>query len=222
MYKIALPKMIIMKRMFFALCACMWMLTGRLSAQTNGSDLVFPTKSPRFAVLAEGSFNAGDYPGRYGVGAAAKLMLRAQQNKDAFNEYVITLRASHSAPTNGGFFKGFDGGNYDNISSLILTGGYRFNFGVPRYMINGFTDEVGGWFIEVNAGAAYTHFDRTFAPAIAPAIGYAVARRIDIVGTFIGQWATSKSPSKEAGQSTPVFKRDTDLFISSIGLQYNF
>ncbi len=211
-----------MKRMFLALCALMFLLAENLSAQTN-SNLVFPLKSPRFAVLAEGSFNAGDYPGRYGVGAAAKLMLRAQKNKEVFNEYVITFRASHSAPTDGGFFKGFDGGNYDNISSLILTGGYRFNFGVPRYMINGFTDEVGGWFIEINAGAAYTHYDRTFAPAIAPAIGYAVAKKIDIVGSFIGQWAISKSSStKEGLQNAPVFKRDTDLFITSIGLQYNF
>lgn len=217
------PKRIIMKRMFLAFFALMYLLTENLSAQTNSSNLMFPAKSPRFAVLAEGSFNAGDYPGRYGVGAAAKLMLKAQQNKDVFNEYIITLRASHCAPTNGGFFKGFDGGNYDNISSLILTGGYRFNFGVPRYMINGFTDEVGGWFIEVNAGAAYTHFDRTFAPAIAPAIGYAVARKIDVVGSFIGQWASFKSSSSKEGlQNTPVFKRDTDLFITSIGLQYNF
>ena len=74
-----------MKRMIVSLCALMFLMSENLSAQTNNSTLSFPAKSPRFAVLAEGSFNAGDYPGRYGVGAAAKLMLRAQQNKDVYN-----------------------------------------------------------------------------------------------------------------------------------------
>lgn len=210
-----------MKRMFLALSGCFWLLTGNLSAQTNAENLSFPLKSPRLSLLAEGNFNATDYPGRYGVGAAAKLMFTAHRNKDVFNEYVITLRATHSAPTNGDFFKGFDGGNYDNISALLLTGGYRFNFGVPRYMIHGFSDDVGGWFIEVNVGAAYINKDRTLGPAIAPAVGYAIAPKLDLVGSFIGEWALRSSSDKEAYQA-PTFTRNTNLLISSIGLQYNF
>lgn len=217
-----------MKRMFLTLGSCLCMLAGTVSAQTSAQakstkaeSLNFPLKSPRLSLLAEGHFNATDYPGRYGVGGAAKLMFTAQRNKDVFNEYVITFRATHSAPTNGGFFKGFDGGNYDNISALVLTGGYRFNFGVPRYMIHGFSDDVGGWFIEVNVGAAYIHKDRTLGPAIAPAVGYAIARKLDLVGTFIGEWALKHSSNKEA-YPAPKFTRNTNLLISSIGLQYNF
>lgn len=178
------------------------------SAQIN-QTLTFPQKSIRFALMAEGNFNAAEYPGRYGVSGAAKMMIGAQQNQDAFNEYVLTLKATHSPASDGGFFKGFDGGNYNNISAIMAMVGYRFNFGVPRYMIPHFTDEVGGWFIEANAGASYIHYSRTWSPVFSPVVGYAVARRLDLVGSFTAAWADTK-------------KFKNSLFITGLGLQYTF
>jgi len=164
----------------------------------------------------EGTFNSGDYPGRYGVSGAAKMMLKAHQNKDVYNEYVVTFKASHSAATNGGFFKGFDGGNYNNISALLLMGGYRFNFGVPRYMVHHFNDDVGGWFIEVNAGVSYIHYSRTWAPVVSPVIGYAIAPKVDLVTSFVGSWALKKESAEG------LFSKNTSIFVNGIGIQYSF
>lgn len=196
-------------------------LTAQDSVRSKPKEVIlFPAKALRFAVVVEGTFNSADYPGRYGLAAAGKLMLRANKNKDVYNEYVITLRASHSPATDGPFFKGFDGGKYNNISALILTGGYRFNFGIPRPLIHHFTDEPGGWFIEVNAGVSYVHFDRTISPAICPVIGYAITPRLDITSSFVASWALNKS-SKPEGRSNP-FPHKTSIFINGFGLQYNF
>ncbi|MFT3703246.1 MAG: hypothetical protein QM802_12790 [Agriterribacter sp.] len=195
-------------------------LTAQDSVKTKQKEVIlFPAKSLRFAVAVEGTFNSGDYPGRYGGAAIGKLMLRANKNKDVYNEFVITLRASHSPATTGGFFKGFDGGKYDNISAVILTGGYRFNFGVPRPLIHHFTDEPGGWFIEVNAGVSYIHRDRTIAPAICPVIGYAVTPRLDLITSFVGAWALRKTSASEGPFS---FSRNTSIFVNGFGMQYNF
>lgn len=187
---------------------CLFLGINLASAQIN-QTVTYPTKPLRFALMAEGNFNAAEYPGRYGVSGAAKMMIKAQKNHDTFHEYVITFKALHSPATDGDFFKGFDGGHYNNISTLLLTGGYRFNFGVPRYMIDHFTDEVGGWFIEANAGASYIHYSRTWAPAIAPSIGYAVARHLDLIGSFTASWADTK-------------KLKNNLFITGLGFQYHF
>lgn len=178
------------------------------SAQIN-QIITYPNKSLRFAVMGEGNFNSAEYPGRYGLSGSAKMMVKAQQNHDAFNEYVLTLKATHSPASDGGFFKGFDGGNYNNISAIMALVGYRFNFGVPRYMIPYFTDEVGGWFIEANAGASYIHYSRTWSPVFSPVIGYAVARNLDLVGTFTAAWADTK-------------KLKNSLFIGGLGFQYTF
>ncbi len=177
-------------------------------AQIN-QMVTYPNKSVRFAVMGEGNFNAAEYPGRYGLSGSAKMMVSAQQNRDTHNEYVLTLKATHSPAADGGFFKGFDGGNYNNISSVMALAGYRFNFGVPRYLIPYFTDEVGGWFIEANAGVSYIHFSRTWAPAFSPVIGYAIARNLDVVGTFTASWADTKNLKNS-------------LFIGGVGLQYTF
>jgi hypothetical protein len=195
------------KNVFFAVL-CLFFGINIASAQIN-QTVTYPQKSMRFALVAEGNFNAAEYPGRYGVSGAAKMMIKAQQNHDAFHEYVITFKALHSPASDGGFFKGFDRGSYNNISTLLLTGGYRFNFGVPRYMIHHFTDEVGGWFIEANVGLSYIHYSRTWAPAIAPSIGYAVAPHLDVTASFTGSWAN-------------INKGKNSLFITGLGLQYHF
>lgn len=197
-----------MKKSIFFSGLCFFFGINIAFAQIN-QTITYPNKSLRFAVVGEGNFNAAEYPGRYGVSGSAKMMIKAQQNRDAFNEYVLTLKATHSPATDGGFFKGFDGGHYNNISSVMALVGYRFNFGVPRYMIPHFTDEVGGWFIEANAGASYIHYSRTWAPAFSPALGYAVARNLDLVGSFTAAWADTKNLKNS-------------LFIGGIGFQYTF
>ncbi|MFT3748516.1 MAG: hypothetical protein QM768_09380 [Agriterribacter sp.] len=197
-----------MKKRFLFGGVCFLLATNLATAQIN-QTVTYPTKPLRFALTAEGNFNAAEYPGRYGVSGAAKVLIKAQQNHDTFHEYVITFKALHSPATDGSFFKGFDKNRYNNISTILLTGGYRFNFGVPRYMIEGFTDEVGGWFIEANAGISYIHYSRTWAPAIAPSIGYAVLPHLDVIGSFTGSWADTK-------------KQKNSLFITGLGLQYHF
>jgi len=46
---------------------------------------------------------------------------------------VLTAKATHTPPSEGGFFKVFDGGKYDNITTGHLLIGYRFDFpyGLP-------------------------------------------------------------------------------------------
>jgi hypothetical protein len=214
-----------MKKLIWFLGVSQFFFIASLTAQDTVKKkhqevILFPAKSLRFAVAAEGNFNSADYPGRYGVAAAGKLMLRANKNRDVYNEYVITFRASHSPATDGSFFKGFDGGLYNNVSAVMLMGGYRFNFGVPRPLIHHFTDEPGGWFIEVNAGVSYIHFDRTVAPVLCPVIGYAVTPRFDLVTSFVASWALNK----QAGPEHPnnPFPKKTSLFINGFGVQYNF
>lgn len=197
-----------MKKSILFAGLCFFMGINLASAQIS-QVITYPTKSIRFGVMGEGNFNSAEYPGRYGVSGSAKMMVSAQRYNDAFNEYVLTLKATHSPATNGSFFRGFDKGSYNNISSIMALVGYRFNFGVPRYMIPYFTDEVGGWFIEANAGASYIHYSRTWAPAISPVVGYAVARHFDIVGSFTASWANTE-------------KHKNSLFIGGLGFQYTF
>lgn len=197
-----------MKKIILSAALFLCIGISQASAQIN-QVITYPLKPLRFAVMGEGNFNSAEYPGRYGISGSAKMMISAQQNFDTHNEYVLTLKATHSPATNGNFFKGFDGGNYNNISAIMALVGYRFNFGVPRYMIPYFTDEVGGWFIEANAGASYIHFSRTWAPAFSPVVGYAVARNLDLVGTFTASWADTK-------------KLKNSLFIGGLGVQYTF
>ncbi|MCC6288039.1 MAG: hypothetical protein IT249_09145 [Chitinophagaceae bacterium] len=197
-----------MKKSVFFAGLCLFLSINLASAQIN-QKITYPLKSIRYGLTAEGNFNAAEYPARYGVSGAAKIMIKAQKNHDTFNEYVIAFKALHSPATDGGFFRGFDKNHYNNISTILLTGGYRFNFGVPRYMIHHFTDEVGGWFIEANAGVSYIHYSRTWAPAIAPSIGYAIAPHLDLISSFTASWADTK-------------KFKNSLFITGLGLQFHF
>ncbi|MBX2921979.1 MAG: hypothetical protein KF746_07295 [Chitinophagaceae bacterium] len=200
-----------------------------MPAMTQNNPAVqaeFPGKSPRLAAAIQGYFT---YPGRFGVSVDGKLMFRANANKEVYNEFVITGKATHTPSINGGnFFSAFDGKKYNNISSLTALAGYRINFGLPRHLSTNI-DAIGGGFIELNAGASYTHHiddyyyetsvnnetpvayktKRTWAPSFSGVAGYSVSKHLDIIVSYTGAW-----PAHSKGKVL--------LSLAGAGIQYNF
>ena len=164
-------------------------------AQVIKKTVPYPTKSPQIAINVQGSYNGFSYPATIGVALDAKLMFNAQQNADAYNQYVITVKGTHTMPTDGPLWGSFDDGKFNNVSAIILMAGYRFNFGAPRYIHQDFKRETGGWFIELNGGGAHYRYSKTkLRPVISSTIGCAVAPHIDIIGsyTYSGSWLTKE------------------------------
>lgn len=165
------------------------------NGQVIEKQVPFPTKSPQIAINVQGTYNGFSYPATLGVGMDIKLMLNAQQNADAYNQYVITLKGTHTMPTDGPVWGAFDDGKFNNMSAIILMAGYRFNFGAPRYLHKDYKRETGGWFIELDGGGAYYRYSRThLRPVVSTTIGCAVAPHLDLIGsyTYSGSWLTSE------------------------------
>lgn len=164
-------------------------------AQVIEKSVPFPTKSPQVAINVQGAYNGFSYPATLGIEMDAKLMFSAQQNADAYNQYVLTVKGTHTMPTDGPLWGSFDDGKYNNMSAIILMAGYRFNFGAPRYLHQDFTRETGGWFIELDGGGAHYRYSRTkLRPVVSTTIGCAVSPHLDIIGsyTYSGSWLTSE------------------------------
>lgn len=206
-------------------CIIFFLAAFSLPALAQDNAGMYP-KNIRFAVAGQG-FVA--YPNRLGASLDAKLMLRGNAHKDVYNEFVITGKAAHAIANNGGsIFSAFDGGQYDNISSLFLMAGYRMNFGLPVPYSKDI-DAIGGAFIELNAGLSYVHHIRnyyvekllqqeepinfrklrTWAPAISGVFGYTVSKRLDVILSYTGAW-----PVHSAGKVKQSF--------IGAGIQYNF
>lgn len=187
---------------------CFFHLTASY-AQVIIKPVAFPTKSPQLAINVQGSYNGFSYPATIGVGLDLKLMFNAQQNADAYNQYVVTLKGTHTIPIDGPLWGSFDDGKFNNVSAIILMAGYRFNFGAPRYIHKDFKRETGGWFIELNGGGAHYRYSKTkLRPVISPSLGCAVAPHLDIIGsyTYSGSWLTKE--------------RKFPLAVFGIGIQY--
>jgi hypothetical protein len=166
-----------------------------LQAQVIQKTVPYPTKSPQIAINVQGTYNGFSYPATYGIAMDAKLMFNAQQNADAYNQYVITVKGTHTMPTDGPLWGSFDDGKFNNVSAVILMAGYRFNFGAPRYMHQDFKRETGGWFIELNGGGAHYRYSKTkLRPVVSSTVGCAVAPHLDIIGsyTYSGTWLTKE------------------------------
>lgn len=214
-----------MKRYFLQAVIAISIAMPAMAQNTNTVQPEFP-KRLRVAAAVQGYVT---YPGRFGVSVDGKVMFRANANKDVYNEFVVTGKATHTPSINGGnFFSAFDGKQYNNISSLTALVGYRINFGLPRHLSNNI-DHVGGAFVELNAGASYTHHiddyyyqasqtnetpvkyktARTWAPTFSGVAGYSVSKRLDIIASYTGAW-----PAKTKGKIL--------LSILGAGLQFNF
>lgn len=200
-----------MKKLLLLGFTCSFFFFPSGMAQVIEKDVPFPTKSPQLAVNVQGSYNGFSYPATLGVGIDLKLMFSAQQNADAYNQYVITLKGTHTMPTDGPLWGSFDDGKFNNVSAIILMGGYRFNFGAPRYLHKDYKRETGGWFIELDAGGAHYRYSKTkVRPVVSTTVGCAVAPHIDIIGsyTYSGTWLTPE--------------RKFPLAVFGMGVQYKF
>lgn len=189
--------------LFYLFCVVM---TG--FAQEIVKPVSYPEKNPQLALNVQGVYNGYPYPGNVGVGFDAKAMFNAQQNADAYNQYVITFKGTHTVAANGPTWGSFDNGEYNNVSALIILAGYRFNFGTPRYIHQDFKRETGGWFIEINGGGAYYRFAKTLRPTVSPLIGCAIAPKLEVVASYTGSWISKKGKSP--------------LAVFGMGLQYKF
>ncbi|MGN6493972.1 MAG: hypothetical protein ACTHLE_18380 [Agriterribacter sp.] len=212
-----------MKRYFLLALIAMCSAFPALAQNINTAKSEFP-KRLRLAAAVQGYVT---YPGRFGVSVDGKVMFRANANKDVYNEFVVTGKATHTPSINGGsFFSAFDGKQYNNISSLTALVGYRFNFGLPRHLSTSI-DHIGGAFIELNAGASYTNYiedyyyqpsetaptvttgkKRTWAPTVSGVAGYSVSKRLDIIASYTAAW-----PAKEG---------KILLSLLGAGIQVNF
>ena len=184
-----------MKKLLLLGFTCSLFLAMSVQAQVIKKTVPYPTKSPQIAINVQGSYNGFSYPATIGVALDAKLMFNAQQNADAYNQYVITVKGTHTMPTDGPLWGSFDDGKFNNVSAIILMAGYKFNFGAPRYIHQDFKRETGGWFIELNGGGAHYRYSKTkLRPVISSTIGCAVAPHIDIIGsyTYSGSWLTKE------------------------------
>ncbi|HTN05573.1 hypothetical protein [Agriterribacter sp.] len=188
-------------------CALFFIMSAR--AQVIEKKVPFPTKSPQIAVNVQGTYNGFSYPATGGIGLDIKLMLNAQQNTDAYNQYVFTVKGTHTIATDGPLWGSFDDGKFNNVSAIILMAGYRFNFGAPRYLHQDFKRETGGWFLEFGGGGAHYRYSKTkLRPVISTTVGCAVAPHLDIIGsyTYSGTWLTSE--------------RKFPLAVFGMGVQY--
>lgn len=187
---------------------CLLFCITSTTAQIIEKDLQYPLKSPQLAINLQGAYNGYPYPGNIGLGIDIKAMFNAQQNADTYNQYVITFKGTHTIPSDGPIWGSFDRGEFNNVSALLLMLGYRFNFGTPRYVHQDFKRETGGWFIELSGGGAYYRNARILRPAVSPAIGCAIAPKLDIIATYTGSWVSQK--------------KKYPLAVFGLGLQYNF
>lgn len=215
-----------MKRYLLQAFIAMSLTMPGMAQNTNKAQSEFPSKNFRVAAAVQGYFT---YPNRFGVSVDGKMMFRANANKDVYNEFVVTGKATHTPSINAGnFFSAFDGKQYNNISSLTALIGYRINFGLPRHLSTDI-DAIGGAFIELNGGASYTHHiddyyyqasetnempaknktPRTWAPTFSGVAGYSISKRLDIIASYTGAW-----PTKTKGKIL--------LSILGAGLQFNF
>ena len=178
-------------------------------AQVIEKAVPYPQKSPQLAVNVQGTYNGFSYPATYGVGIDLKLMFNAQQNADAYNQYVFTVKGTHTMPTDGPLWGSFDDGKYNNVSAIIFMAGYRFNFGAPRYLHHDFKRETGGWFLDFDGGGAHYRYSKTrLRPVVSTTVGCAVSPHLDIIGsyTYSGTWLTSE--------------KDFPLAVFGMGIQY--
>ena len=178
-------------------------------AQVIEKAVPYPQKSPQLAVNVQGTYNGFSYPATYGVGIDLKLMFNAQQNADAYNQYVFTVKGTHTMPTDGPLWGSFDDGKYNNVSAIIFMAGYRFNFGAPRYLHHDFKRETGGWFLEFAGGGAHYRYSKTrLRPVVSTTVGCAVSPHLDIIGsyTYSGTWLTSE--------------KEFPLAVFGMGIQY--
>lgn len=184
-----------MKKLLLVGFICVFCTAISANAQVITKPVPFPTKSPQIAINLQGTYNGFSYPATLGVAMDLKLMLSAQQNADAYNQYVLTVKGTHTMPTDGPLWGSFDDGKFNNTSAILLMAGYRFNFGAPRYLHRDFKRETGGWFLEFDGGGAYYRYSRTkLRPVISTTVGCAVAPHIDLIGsyTYSGSWLTSE------------------------------
>lgn len=180
-------------------------------AQVIDKAIRYPEKTIQFAVNGQGTYNGFSYPATMGIGLDLKLMLNAQKNADAFNQYVFTVKGSHTIPIDGPLWGSFDDGKYNNVSAIIIMAGNRFNFGAPLYIHRNFKRETGGWFVEIDGGGAHYRYSKTkLRPVISTAVGYAVAPHLDLLGsyTYSGTWLTDE--------------RKFPLAVFGLGVQYKF
>lgn len=167
----------------------------KIHAQVIEKSVPYPEKITQFAVGVQGTYNGFSYPSTLGGGLDLKLMINAQKNADAFNQYVFMVRGAHTIPLDGPLWGSFDDGKYNNVSAIILMAGYRFNFGAPYYIHRNFQRETGGWFLEFEAGGAHYRYSKTkLRPVVSAAMGYAATPYLDLLGsyTYSGTWLTSE------------------------------
>lgn len=182
-----------MKKIYVGAIICLLLNAWGAQAQNTAEVQSFPYKSPRFAVAGQGIYNGNPYPGQVGVSLDTKMFVATNHaNADAYNEYVVTIKGIHTFPTDGPTYGSFDKGLFDNISALLILGGYRFNFGQPAYMTKDYRRDSGGWFLELNAGGAYYRYAKTLRFAISPMVGYSISKHVDLVGSYTGTWINKK------------------------------
>lgn len=139
----------------------------------------------RLSIGISGNYHTANE--RVGLSGHIKWLFPTQQ--PTASRFLITGKASHTPPSNGGFFNAFDKGRYDNISAVHLMGGYRVNL-FDKHRFAGALAPVGphSAYLELNMGGSYIGYTRNFGFAINPVFGYAFNQRVELnvgyQGTF--------------------------------------
>lgn len=151
------------------------------SAMAQGGTSEQDYRGHRFSVGVSTNYKTSKK--RVGLGGEFKWLLPTQH--DRYYRFLVTAKATHTPPGEGGFFKMFDGGEYDNITALYLMAGYRIGLG-DNIKNSLRTPGDNTWYVELNAGLAYVHHYPVTGFAFNPKIGYTLPGQVDIYGGFQG------------------------------------
>lgn len=118
-------------------------------------------------------------PSRVGISGYVKWYAPSLQAQH--KGFVVTAKATHTPPGEGGFFRVFDGGKYDNITTGHLLVGYRFDFpyGLPT--------EGKAFYLEPNIGAGLLK-PKIVAFSLAPQLGLAFNANWEGFLGYHGAW----------------------------------
>ncbi len=141
---------------------------------------------------------------RFGLSGHVKWLLPTQH--PTANRFVITAKASHTAPSNGPFFSIFDDGKYDNISALYLMGGYRVNlFDKARIPLPSAPVGNNSVYLELNVGAGRYDLHGGYGVALNPSVGYSFNQGFELTMAY---------------QSLVMKKNSTNQHFLEIGIGY--
>lgn len=164
-----------MKTSFIAFALCVAHVMGLAQDKSDSNH--------RFALGLWGHYHMENH--RLGLSGHVKWMLPSQHSTG--NRFLLTAKASHTAPSDGSFFSAFDNGKYDNISAVYLMAGHRVNWFDKGWRAAA-TDPPGNnaAYLEFNVGAGYNGHVRRYGLGLNPVIGYSFDQRFEVNMAYQG------------------------------------